>query len=272
MVKTELHNSEHTLNCLLKSDRLHKMSEMILYSEWRIHGKWKNQFYSVQSISRVWLFATLWTAAHQVSLSLTNSWSSPKLMSIESVMPSNQLILCPPLPLLPSIFPNIRVFPNESALHIRWPKYWHFSFNTSPSNEHPGLLSFRMDWLDLLAIQGTLKGIQHHSSKSSILWCSAFFIVQLSHPYITTGKTIALTRRTFVGKVMSLLFNMLSKLVITFLPRSKRLLISWLQSPYAVFLTAPKNKVSHCFHYFPIYLPWSDETGCHDLSFLNVEL
>ena len=151
-------------------------------------------------------------------------------MSIDLVMPSNHLILCCPLLLLPSIFPNIRVFSNESALHIRWPKYWSFSFNISPSHEHPGLISFRMDKLDLLAVQGTLKSLlQHHSSKASILWCSAVFTVQLSHPYMTTGKTIALTRWTFVGKVMSLLFNMWSRLVITFLPRSKRLLISWLQ-------------------------------------------
>ena len=165
-------------------------------------------------------------AAHQASLSVTNSWSLLKLMPTESVMPSNHLILCHPL-LLPSIFPSIRVFSNESALRIRWPKYWSFSFRISPSNEHSGLISFRMDWLDLLAVQGALKSLlQHHSSKASILWCSAFFIVQLSHPYMTTGKTIALTRRTFVGKVMSLLFNMLSRLVITFLPRSKRLLIS----------------------------------------------
>ena len=157
-------------------------------------------------------------------------------MSIESVMPSNHLILCRPL-LLPSIFPSIRVFSNESALHIRWPKYWSFSFSISPSNEHPGLISFRMDWLDLLVVQGTLKSLlQHHSSKTSILWCSAFFTVQLSHPYMTIGKTIALTRWTFVGKVMPLLFNMLSRLVITFLPRSKCLLIAWLQSPSAVIL------------------------------------
>ena len=150
-------------------------------------------------------------------------------MSIESVMPSSHLILCRPLLLLPSIFPSIRVFSNESALRIRWPKYWSFSFNISPSDEHPGLISFRMDWLDLLAVQGTLKSLlQHHSSKASILWCSAFLTVQLSHPYMTTGKTIALTRWTFVDKVMSLLFNMLSMFVITFLPRSKRLLISWL--------------------------------------------
>jgi len=168
-------------------------------------------------------------------------------------MPSNHLILCHPLLLLPSIFPNIRVFSNESALRIRWPKYQNFSFNISPSNEHPGLISFRMDWLDLLAVQGTLKSLlQHHSSKASILWHSAFFIVQLSNPYMSTGKTIALTRQTFVDKVMFLLFNMLSRLVITFLPRSKCLLISCLQSPSAVILEPRKIKVSHCF---PIYLP-----------------
>ena len=162
-------------------------------------------------------------------------------MSIELVMSSNHLILCRPLPLLPSVFPSIRVFSNESALHIRWPKYWSFSLNISPSNEHPVLISFRMDWLHLLAVQGTLKSLlQHHSSKASILWCSAFFTVQFSHPYMTTGKTIALTRRTFVDKVMSLLFNMLSRLVITFLPRSKPLLISWLQSPSAKILEPPK--------------------------------
>src|SRR5574340_778653 len=164
-------------------------------------------------------------------------------MSIESVMPSNHLILCRPLLLLPSIFPSIRVFSNESALHIRWPKYWSFSFNISPSNEHPGLISCRMDWLDLLAVQGALKSLlQHHSSKPSILQHSAFFIVQLSHTYMTTGKTIALTRRTLVGKVMSLLFNMPSRLVITFLPRHERLLISWLQSPSAVILEPRKIK------------------------------
>ena len=161
-------------------------------------------------------------------------------MCIELVMPSSHLLLCRPLLLLPSIFPSIRVFSNESALHIRWPEYWSFSLNISPSSEHPGLI-FRMDWLDLLAVQGTLKSLlQHHSSKASILQCSASFIVQLSHPYTTTGKTIAFTRRTFVGKLMSLLFNMRSKLVITFLPRSKCLLISWLQSPSAVILEPPK--------------------------------
>ena len=184
--------------------------------------------HSVQLLSHVRLFVTPRTAARQASLSIINSRSLPKLMSIESVMPSNQLILCHPLFLLPSIFPNIRLFSNESALHIRWPKYWSFSFSISPSNEHPGLISFRIDWLELLAVQGTLKNLlQHHSSKTSILRHSAFFTVQLSHPYMTTGKTIALTRRTFVGKEMSLLLNMLSRLVKTFLPRSKRLLISW---------------------------------------------
>ena len=164
-------------------------------------------------------------------------------MSIESVMPSNHLILCHPLLLLPSSFPSIRVFSNESVLCIRWPKYWSFSFDISPSNEYSGLISFRMDWLDLLAVQGILKRLlQHHSSKASILWCSAFFIVQLSHPYTTTGKTIALTRLTFVGKIMSLLFNMLSRLVIAFLPRSKHRLISWLQSLSAVILEPKKRK------------------------------
>ena len=187
------------------------------------------RFSSVQSLSHVWLFATPWIAACQASLSITNSWSLPKPMSVESVMPSNHLILCHPLLLLPSIFPSIRVFSNESALLIRWPKYWCFSFNISPSNEYSGLISFRIDWLDLLAVWGTLKSLlQHHSSKASILQHSVFFIVQLSNPYMTTGKTIALTRLTFVDKIMSLLFNMLSRLVITFLPRSKRLLISWL--------------------------------------------
>ena len=172
-------------------------------------------------------------------------------------MPSNHLILCCLLLLLPSIFPSIRVFSDESALCIRWPNYWSFSFSISPSNEHTGLISFRMHWLDLLAVQGPLKSLlQHHSSKTSLLWRSAFFIVQCSHPYMTTGKTIALTRRTFVDKVLSLLLNTLSRLVITFLPRSKRLLISWLQSPSAVILEPPKNKVSHCFHCFLIiYLP-----------------
>ena len=208
------------------------------------------------------------------SLSITNSRSLLKLMSIESVMPSNHLILCHPLLLQLSIFPSIRVFSNESALRIsRWPKYWSFSFSISPSNEYSGLISFRTDCFDLLAVQGTLKSLlQHHSSKVSILQCSAFFTVQLSHPYMTTGKTIALTWWTFVGKVISLVFNMLSRLVITFLPRSKCLLISWLQSPSAVIFEPPQNKVWLCFHCFPIYFPWSDGTRCHDLRFLNVEL
>ena len=170
--------------------------------------------------------ATPWTATCWASLSITNSWSLFKLMSIKSVMPSNHLILCCPLLLPPSIFPSIRVFSSESVPCIRWPKYWSFSFSISPSNDYSGLISFRMDWLDLLAVQGTLKSLlQHHSSKAAILWCSAFFIVQLSLPYVTTGKTITLTRWTFVGKVMSLLFNMLSRFVIAFLQRSKHLLI-----------------------------------------------
>ena len=206
---------------------------------------WENnlQVTSVQLLSRVWLLASPWSAAHQASLSITNSWSLLKLMSIESVMPSSHLIFCRPLLLLPSVFPSIRVFSNESVLRMRWRKYWSFSFNISPSNEHPGLISFRMDWLDLLAVQGTLKSLlQQHSSKASVLQCLPFFTVQLSHPYMTTGNTIALIRQTFVGKVMSLLFNMLSTLVITFLPRSKHLLISWLQSPSAVILEPPKIK------------------------------
>ena len=188
-------------------------------------------------------------------------------------MASNHLVLCCPLLLQPSIFPSTRVFSNESALCINWPKYWSFSFNISPSNEHPGLISFRMDWLVLLAVQGALKSLlPHHSSKASILRCSAFFIVQLSHPYMTTGKTIALTRWTFVGKVVSVLLNMLSRLVRTFLPRSKCLLISSLQSPSVVILEPNNNnnKVNHSFYCFPIYFPWSDGTRCHDLSYLNV--
>ena len=169
--------------------------------------------------------------------------------------------------------PSIRVFSSESALHIMWPKYWNFSFKISPSNEHPGLISFRMDWLDLLAVQGTVKSLlEHHSSKASIFRCSAFFMVQLSHAYMTTGKTIALTRWTFDDKVMSLLFNTQSRLALTFLPRSKRLLISWLRSPSAVMFGAQKDKVSHCSHCFPICFSWSDGTRCHDLRFLNVEL
>ena len=210
---------------------------------------------SVQSLSHVRLFATPGTAAHQASLSITNSWGLPKLMSVELVMPSNHLILCHLLLLLPSIFPSIRVFSSESALRIRWPRYWSFSFNLSPSNEHPGLVSLRMGWLDLLAVQGTLKSLlQHHSSKASSLLHSAFFIVQLSHLYMTTGKTITLTRWTFVDKV-SLLFNVLSRLVITFLPRSKRLLIFMAAITICSDFGAPQNKVCHCFHSFPIYFP-----------------
>ena len=192
------------------------------------------QFSSVQSLSHVQLFATPWIEACQASLSITNSQSSLRLTSIKSVMPSIHLILCRPLLLLPPIPPSIRVFSNESILRMRWPNYWSSSFSIIPSKEIPGLISFRMDWLDLLAVQGTLKSLlQHHSSKASILRHWAFFTVQHSHPYMTTGKTIALTRQTFVGKVISLLFNMLPRLVITFLPRSKCLLISWLQSPSA---------------------------------------
>ena len=190
-------------------------------------------------------------------------------MSIESVMSSNHPILCCPLLLLPSIFPSIKVFPNESALHIRWPKNWGFSIN--PSSEYSGLISFRMDWFDLLVGQGTLKSLlQHHSSKASVLWCSGFFTVQLLHPYMTTGKTIALTTQNFVGKVMSLLFNMLSRLVITFLPRCKYFLISWLQSPSAAILEAPKIKSDTVSTVSPSIC--HEVMGPDDLSFLNVEL
>jgi len=203
------------------------------------------QFISVQSFSHIQLFATHWTAACQASLSITNSQSLLKLMSIESVMPSSHLTLCYLLLLLPSVFPSLRVFSNESVLCIRWAKYWSFSFNISLSNEYSGLISFRMDWKDLLAVRETLKSLlQDHSSKAAILWYSAFSIVQLSHPYMTTGKNTALTRGIFVGKVMSLLFNMLSRLIITSLPRSKHLLISWLQSPSAVLLEPKKSLIA----------------------------
>ena len=190
-------------------------------------------------------------------------------MSSESVMLSNHLILCCPLVLLPSIFPSTRVFSNQSVLHIRWPKYWSFSFNISPSNEYSRLISFRMDCLDLLVVQVTLKSLlHHHRSKASILWLSAFFTVQLSQPYMTTGKNIALTRRTFVGKVMSLLFNMLSMLVIAFLPRSIYLFFFFMASvTICSNFGSQENKVCHCFHCLPIYLPLSDGTGCHDLLF-----
>ena len=203
----------------------------------------------------------------QAPVSSTISRSLLKFMSIESVMPSNHLILCSYL-LLPSISPSIRVFPNESALHIRWPKYW--SFSTSLSNDYAGLISFRIDWFDLLAVQRILKSLlKHHNSKASILQCSPFFMVQLSHLWEKAGKTIALTIQTFVSKVMSLLFNTLSRFVITFLSRSKHLLISWLQSPSTVILEPPppKNKICHCFHFFLICLPWSDWTGCRDFCF-----
>ena len=219
------------------------------------------QLGSVQSLSHVRLFATPWIAAHQASLSITNSRSSLRLMSIESVMPSSHLILGRPLLLLLPIPRSIRVFSNESTLHMRWSKYWSFSFSIIPSKEQPRLISFRMDWLDLLAVQGTLKSLlQHHSSKASILWHSVFFTVQLSHPYMTTGKTIALTRWTYVGRVTSLLLNMLSKLVITFLLSSKCLLILWLQSPCAVILEPPKIK-SDTFPLFPHLFPmkWWDQ-------------
>ena len=210
-------------------------------NNFNVHSKIQKRFSSVQLLSHVQLFATPWTTAQQASLSITNSQSLLKLMSIQSVMPSSYLNLCRPILLLSPIPPSIRVFSNESALRISWPKDWSFSFNISPSNEYSGLISFRMDWLDLLAVQGTLKSLlQHDSSKASILQCSAIFTVQLSHPYMTTGKTIALTRWTFVGKVMSLLFKMLSRLVITFFPRSKCLLISWLQSASVVILEPKK--------------------------------
>ena len=209
------------------------------------------QLSSGQSLSRVRLFVTPWTAAHQASLSVTNSQSLLKLTSIESVMPSSHLILCRPLSFRLQSFPASGSFQMSQVLPIRWPKYCSFSFSISPSNEHPGLISSRMDWLDLFAGQGILKSLlQHHSSKASVLQHSAFFIVQLSHPYMTTGKTTALTRQTFVSKVMSLLFNMLPRLVITFLPRSKRLLISWLQSPSAVILEP--EKILSLFLLFPL--------------------
>jgi len=217
---------------------------------------------SVQLLSGVWLFVTPWTAACQISLSINNSQSLLKHMSIQSVIPSNHLNFCHPLILLPSIFPSIRVFCNESVLCIRLKKYWSFSFSISPSNEYSGLISFRIEWLDLFAVQRTLKSLlQHHSSKVSILQSSAFFTVQLSHSFMTTGKTIALTRWTFVNKVTSLLFNMLSRLVIAFLPRTKNLLISWLQSPSAVILESKIIKTVTVSTVFPYIcykvMPWS---------------
>ena len=222
------------------------------------------QFNSVQSLNHVRFFRTPWTAVCQDSLSIPNFHSLLKLVSIKSVMPSNHLILCHPLLFLPSILPSIRVFSNELALYIMWPKYWSFSIGS-------GLISFRIDWFKFHAAQGTLKSLlQHHSSKASVLQCSAFFIPQLSHPYMTTSKTIALSMQTFASKVMSLPFNMLSRFVIAFLPRSKGLFISWLWSPSAVILE-PKKIKSANFLFFLFYLPWSDGGLCHDLSFLNVE-
>ena len=226
--------------------------------------------YIVQSLSHVWLFVTPWTAACQASMTFTISKSLFKHMSIESMMPSNHLTLCCPLPLLPSIFPSISLFQWVSSSH-HVAKVLSFGFSISPSNEYSGFVSFRIDWFDLLAVQGTLKSLlQHHNLNASILWCSAFFMVQLSHLYMTIGKATDLTIWTFVDKAMSLLFNMLSRFVIPFLPRSKCLLISWLQSASTVILE-PKKIICPCSHCFPIYLPWSDGAGCHDLSFLNVE-
>ena len=225
---------------------------------------------SVQSLSHVWLFVTPWIAACQVFLSITNSPVLLKLMSIESVMPSNHLILYHPLLLLPSIFPRIRVFPSESVLHIRWPKYWSFSFSISPSNEYSGLISFRIDWFNLLAVQGTQwssPSSQFKSTNSSVLSFLYSPTLRSIHDY---WKDHSLTRWIFVGKAMSLLFNMLSRLVIAFLPRSKCFLISWLHN--LQWFWSPGKQVSHCFHCFLIYLPSSDGTRCHDLSFLNVEL
>ena len=231
----------------------------------------RRDFIVVQSLSRVRLCDPMDRSTPGLP-ALHHLPEFAQFMPIKSMMPSNHLVLCHPLLLPPSIFPSIRVFPSESALHIRWPKDWSFSFSISPSNEYSWLISFRMDWFDLLAVKGTLKILsQCHSSKASILRCSVFLIVQLSHLYMTTGKTMALTVWTFVGKIMSLLFNMLSRFVKAFLPRSKRLLISGLHSSSIVILE-PKKIVCHCFHCFPIYLPWSDGTECHDLCFLNVEL
>ena len=229
---------------------------------------------SVQLLSHVRFFVTPWIAAWQASLSITNSQSLPKLMSIELVMPSNHLILCCPLLLLPSIFPSIKVFSNESVLRIRWPKYWSFSFNISPSSEYSGLISFRMDWFDLLAVQGTLKSLlQHHSSKALILQYSAFFTVQLSHPSMTSEKTIALPRQIFVGKIMSLLFNMLSRLVINFLRSSEHLLISWLRSPSTVMILEPPKIKPDTVTTVSLSISHEiDGTRCHDLHFLNIEL
>ena len=211
---------------------------------------------SVQSLSCIQLFATLLTAACQASLSITNSQSLLKLVSFTSVMPFNHLTVCHPLLLLPSIFPSIRVFSSESVLHIRWPKYWSFSFSISPSHEYSGLISFRMDWYDLLAVQGTLKSLfQHHSSKASVLQCSAFFLVQHSHSYMTTGKIIGLTRWTFGGKVMSLPFNNTVKVGCSFSSKEQASFNFMAAVTICSDFQAQENKVCHCFHCFPIYLP-----------------
>ena len=223
------------------------------------------------SLSKVPHLAPPWTRTRHTSLSFTVSQSLIKLVSIETMMPSNHLILCHPLLLLPSVFPSIRVLSNESSLWIRRPKYW--SPSISPSNEYSGLISFRIDWFDLLAGQGTLKSLyQHHSSKASVLQCSAIFMVQFSHPYMTTGKIIALTPRTFVGKIMSLLFSMMFNFVITFLPRSKCHLILWLQSLYTLILEPEKIKFLTISTFFPIYLPWSYGTWCPILVFWMLSL
>ena len=225
-----------------------------------------------QLLNHVWLFATPWTAAHQASLSFTISRSLLKLMSIESVMPFNHLIICHPFKLLPSILPSIRVFSNELTLHIRWPKDWSFSFSISPSNEYSGLISFRIDWFDLLAGHGILKSLlQHHTLKASKPQWPAFFIAQLSHPYMTTGKTIAFTIWTFVGKVMSVLFNTLSRFVMAFLIRNKRILILWLQSPYPVILEAKKRKSITDSTFYPSICHEVMEPDAMIFVFLNTE-
>ena len=223
----------------------------------------------VQLLNHVQLFVTPWTSVCQASLSFTISGSLLKLMSIESVMPSNHLIICLPLLLLPSIFPSIRVFSNELALHIRWPKYWSFSFSINPSKEYSKLFPLGVTWLISFQSKGPLRVFYCTTvQKDQFFGGQPSLWVQLSHPYMTTGKNIALTRQTLVTEVMSLIFNMLSRFIIAFLSRSKCLLISWLQSPSD--FRAQENKVCHCFHCFPVYFPWSDGTGCYDLRFSNV--
>ena len=257
-ILAQTHNPSHA--CILV---LGLLSPSVLLCNQPSHA---STISSVQSLSPVQLFATPWTTQHAMDYTHTKSWSLLKLMSIELVMPSNHLILCYPVLLLPSIFSSIRIFSNKSVLRIRWPKYWSFSFNISPSNEHSELISLRVDSFDLLAVQGTHKGLlQHHSSKASILLFSAFFMVRLSHPYTTTGKTIALTRWISIDKTMSLLFNMLFLiwLVIAFLPRRKHLLISWLQSLSAVILEPRKIK--------SVTVSIVSPSICHDLHFLKVQ-